>query len=628
MAKTLLILHLLAAVLLTYAVCALCLPPCPPCNSTIVPYPLSTTDTCGDLSYRIRCAAAAGTLLFDSSNNTYRITSISPSNQRLTVAPSHFLPNTCVAADLPTNGLQLDPSAPFNITSGNTIFYLNCSASILNSPLNCTSDSLCHVYVNATDEAGACGVAPCCAFRAGGSTTSYKIRLRQSGCRAYRSFVNLDPGQPVDLWPQPGVELQWVSPPEPTCGGRGDCGSGSSCRPDSNSNRGVNRCFCHSGLRWDPVAGACTRECQDSNGCDKDRTALIAGLTVGLGVALISSIIWFLTYKHHRRIKEEQERLAREREEILNAGGGKTGKIFTGKEIKKATNNFAKDGLLGTGGYGEVYKGILENGAMVAVKCAKLGNTKGTDQVLNEVRILCQVNHKSLVRILGCCVELEQPLLVYEYIPNGTLLEHLQGRSSNSRGLLSWSRRLNIAHATADGLSYLHFSAVPPIYHRDVKSSNILLDEKMSGKVADFGLSRLAHTDMSHISTCAQGTLGYLDPEYYRNYQLTDKSDVYSFGVVLLELLTSQKAIDFNRPSDDVNLAVYVGRLVEEERIMDAVDPLLKEGASDMELETMKALGFLAVGCLEERRQNRPSMKEVLEEIEYIISVTIAKAVE
>ncbi|KAL0402815.1 UNVERIFIED_CONTAM: Wall-associated receptor kinase-like 20 [Sesamum radiatum] len=598
----------------------------PPCGSTSVPYPLSTAPNCGDPSYRIRCVS--GTLLFDSSNNSYPITSISPSNQRLIVAPSSFLPNTCIAADLPSNGFQLNSSAPFNITSSNTIFYLNCSDSILNSPLNCTSNSLCHVYVNATNSASDCVNTACCAFRAGGSTTSYRIRLRQDaqeGCRAYRSFVNLDYGLPVNRWPQPGVELQWVLPREPTCGGQGDCGSGSSCGPDPNSNAGISRCFCNSGLQWDPLNGVCAKECQDPDGCGKDRTALIAGLTAGLGVALISSLIGFLVYRRHRRIKEEQERLTREREEILNAGGGKTAKVFTGKEIKKATNNFAKDRLLGAGGYGEVYKGILEDGTMVAVKCAKLGNSKGTDQVLNEVRILCQVNHKSLVRLLGCCVELEQPLLVYEFIPNGTLLGHLQG---GNRGLLSWKHRLSIAHATAEGLAYLHFSAVPPIYHRDVKSSNILLDEKLNGKVSDFGLSRLAHTDLSHISTCAQGTLGYLDPEYYRNYQLTDKSDVYSFGVVLLELLTSQKAIDFNRPPDDVNLAVYVQRLVEEERIMDAVDPMLKEGASTLELETMKALGFLALGCLEERRQNRPSMKEVAEEIEYIISITAAKAAE
>lgn len=614
------LLLLLAAVLLTCTVPSLSLPTCPPCGSTAVPYPLSTAASCGDPSYKIRCSG--GALVLDSLNNTYAITSISPSTQRLTIAPSSFLPNTCIAADLPTNGLQLNSSAPFNITSSNTIFYLNCSDSILNSPLNCTSSSLCHVYSNASSSAAApCRNIQCCAFRAGGSTTAHRIRAREEGCRAYRSFVNLDPGLPVDRWPQPGVELEWLLPPEPICAAQPDCGSGSTCRSDPNSN-GLRRCFCNSGLEWDPAAGICALECKDRDGCGKDHTALITGLSVGLGVALIAAVIGFFVYRRHQLIKREQDRLTREREAILNAGGGKSAKVFTGKEIKKATDSFAKDRLLGSGGYGEVYKGILGDGTLVAVKCAKIGNAKSTDQVLNEVRILCQVNHRSLVGLLGCCVELEQPLLVYEYIPNGTLLDYLQG---GKRELLGWKRRLSIAHATAEGLAYLHFSAAPPIYHRDVKSSNILLDEKLNGKVSDFGLSRLAHTDMSHISTCAQGTLGYLDPEYYRNYQLTDKSDVYSFGVVLLELLTSQKAIDFNRPPDDVNLAVYVQRLVEEERIMDGVDPSLKEGASTLELETMKALGFLAVGCLEERRQNRPSMKEVAEEIEYIISIAAAK---
>ncbi|MBA0665391.1 hypothetical protein Goklo_005251, partial [Gossypium klotzschianum] len=351
-------------------------------------------------------------------------------------------------------------------------------------------------------------------------------------------------------------------------------------------------------------------------------------LTAGLGTALVAVIIGILLYRRHRRIVEAQERLRKERETILNANnGGKAAKVFTGKEIKKATNNFSKDRILGAGGYGEVYKGILDDGTPVAVKCAKLGNTKGTDQVLNEVRILCQVNHRSLVGLLGCCVELDQPIMVYEFIENGNLLDHLQSPNINDRALLTWTRRLQIARDTAEGLAYLHFSAVPPIYHRDVKSSNILLDVKHNAKVSDFGLSRLAHTDMSHVSTCAQGTLGYLDPEYYRNYQLTDKSDVYSFGVVLLELLTSQKAIDFNRDADDVNLAIYVKRMTDEEKLMDVIDPILKEKASPLEIDTMKALGFLALSCLEERRQSRPSMKEVTEEIEYIICIATGKTV-
>ncbi|KAK9913606.1 hypothetical protein M0R45_037416 [Rubus argutus] len=618
-------LRLLAAALLLLLTCAwsgLSIQLCPDCGNTTVPYPFSTSPTCGDQSYKISCNA--GSLLFDTLNNSYPITSISPSTQRLVVRPSSFVSNTCVTSDMIHQGIQLNESLPFNVTSSNTILYLNCTDTLLRSPLNCTSSSLCHTYVNNTNAVGSCQRAPiCCTFRAGGSSTSYMIRVRDSGCSAYTSFVNLDPVLPVNRWPEPGLEIQWVAPREPVCATQADCDGKSVCGSDPLDN-GVRRCFCNSGLLWDPVSGSCV---DDSVG-SKDKTGLIAGLTSGIGASLLAATIAIVLYKRHRRIKEAQDRLTKEREAILNANGGRAAKVFTGKEIKKATNNFSRDLLLGAGGYGEVYKGTLDDGTVVAVKIAKIGNTKGTDQVLNEVRILCQVNHRSLVHLLGCCVELEQPIMVYEYIENGTLLEHLQARKGNGRKLLSWTQRLQIAHDTAEGLAYLHFSAVPPIYHRDVKSSNILLDYKLNAKVADFGLSRLAHTDMSHISTCAQGTLGYLDPEYYRNYQLTDKSDVYSFGVVLLELMSSQKAIDFNRDADDVNLAVYVQRLMAEEKLMDAIDPTLKEEATNLELDTMKALGFLALGCLEERRQNRPSMKEVVGEIEYITSIATAKVVD
>ena len=330
-------------------------------------------------------------------------------------------------------------------------------------------------------------------------------------------------------------------------------------------------------------------------------------------------LVAFFLLRKQRRRRATREKLMKEREEILNANNssGRSARNFTGREIKRATGNFCRSNFLGSGGFGEVFKGTLEDGTVVAVKCAKLGNTKSTEQVLNEVRVLSQVNHRSLVKLLGCCVDLDQPLMVYEFISNGTLFDHLYGGKS----ALPWRRRLNIALQTAEGLAYLHSAAVPAIYHRDVKSSNILLDEKLNAKVSDFGLSRLAESDLSHISTCAQGTLGYLDPEYYRNYQLTDKSDVYSFGVVLLELLTAQKAIDFSRDPEDVNLAVFVKRKVDEERVMEVVDKALLKGATQLSLDTMKAFGFLAVGCLEERRQNRPSMTEVTEEIAYIISI-------
>ncbi|KAG8067676.1 hypothetical protein GUJ93_ZPchr0005g15131 [Zizania palustris] len=615
---------------------------CPPCGSAEVPYPLSTADSCGDPEYRIRCADSTSTLFFDALNGTsYPITSISPASQRLVVSPVPFVsPGACVSVGAPASrGVQLNSSLPFNVSSSNTIMLLNCTELLLRSPLNCSANSLCHVYANATGStASACAPLPlCCTFVAGGSSTSYNIRLGPQSCSAYRSFVGLDPSQPPSTWgSRLGMELQWVTPREPLCRTQTDCedGSAATCADDplSPSDAGtVRRCLCVSGLVWNPLAGACQQnltDCQSTGNCGRSNHApLIAGLVCSVGGALVVAAAGLFACRRQRRIRQARERLAKEREEILNANNssGRTAKNFSGRELKRATANFSRDNLLGVGGYGEVYKGVLADGTLVAVKCAKLGNTKSTDQVLNEVRVLSQVNHRSLVRLLGCCVDLEQPLMVYEFIPNGTLADHLYG-GVVSRPPLPWRQRLVIAHQTAEGIAYLHFSAVPPIYHRDIKSSNILLDGRLDGKVADFGLSRLAEQGLSHVSTCAQGTLGYLDPEYYRNYQLTDKSDVYSFGVVLLELLTSMRAIDFGRGADDVNLAVHVQRAADEERLMDVVDPVLKDGATQLELDTMKALGFLALGCLEERRQNRPSMKEVAEEIEYIINIEAGTA--
>ncbi|KAK1409440.1 hypothetical protein QVD17_35966 [Tagetes erecta] len=410
------------------------------------------------------------------------------------------------------------------------------------------------------------------------------------------------------------VELKWVLPPEPPCKTDACCESSATCRAAID---GSLRCFCKPRFHWDAILGECASVADLTrirpNKIIRLVTTMCSGAILVLSVAYVTIMLI-----RHQRSKEKQKQVAREREEMVTScDGGKSAKIFTIKEIKRATNNFSSSGLLGAGGFGEVYKGVLDCGTMVAVKCAKIGNTRSIDQVLNEVRILWQVNHKNLVQLIGCCIE-KQPLLVYEFIPNRSLFYHLHEKKEQP---LTWSQRLGVAHDTAEGLAYLHFSASRPIYHRDVKSSNILLDHKMKAKVADFGLSRLAHVDLTHVTTCAQGTLGYLDPDYYWNYQLTDKSDVYSFGVLLLEILTSKKAIDFGRPADDVNLASYVKRIVNEERLVDVIDPILMKHAKSLDIDAMKAFGFLAISCLEERRENRPSMKEVSEEIEYIMGV-------
>ncbi|PQQ08527.1 wall-associated receptor kinase-like 20 [Prunus yedoensis var. nudiflora] len=605
---------------------------CPDCGHTWVPYPLSTSPDCGNQQYKVRCNA--GVLWLDTLNSSsYLVTSINPLTQRLIIPPPGLANNvTCMAADFKSQGILLDNSLPFNISSSNTVIGVNCSNEMLTFSQNCSSNSLCHDYVKRNPmAASACGKFPlCCLYKTGGSNNAYKIRVRKERCSAYVSFVNLDTSSgALSSWPEPGVEIMWELPQEPECKLPIDCGDlmNSVCLADRFGQR---RCLCKAGFQWDPINAICHNiECPNWRRCKRRKklAPLIGGLVFAAVAMLIGAIIGSVVYKRRDQnvARSAHFSLTKFREDMLNANNsaGKSAKIFTGKEIQRATNNFSKDNVLGSGGFGEVFKGVLDDGTITAVKRAKPGNTKGMDQILNEVRILCQVNHRSLVKLMGCCLELEQPLLIYKYIRNGTLFEHLHTGNFNTskRVSLTWPMRLTIAHQTAEGLAYLHDSVVPRIYHRNIKSSNILLDDKLNAKVADFGLSRLAMTESSHITTCAQGTLGYLDPEYYLNFQLTDKSDVYSFGVVLLELLTSKKAIDFNRQEEDVNLVVYVKNILREERLMDAIDPRIKEGAGIVELETMKALGSLASACLDERRQNRPSMKEVADEIEYIISI-------
>ncbi|XVE76069.1 hypothetical protein DITRI_Ditri12bG0143200 [Diplodiscus trichospermus] len=593
---------------------------CPSCGTMEVPYPLSTNPNCGDPGYSLRCDSRSQKLYFDALNgSSYLVTRIMASFHRMVVQPSPWLPGKCVTQDMPVSGgLWLNQTLPLNITSSNTIFLFNCSPRLLVSPLNCTPTSLCHQYLESSGLVEAkralqCanGLDPCCTFVAGGMPSAYKIRLHGSGCKAFRSILHLDPEKPADKWEE-GLEIQWAPPPEPVCKSQPDCSGASKCLPTGENE--LFRCLCNKGYNWDPVLGTCLRKKKD--------TRASVSLKVSIGVisfftlALVTAAI---TFRKPWR-NSNQAKLTKAREDLLKSNnGGKPAKMFRLKEVKKATNDFSRDRFLGSGGFGEVYKGELPDGVIVAVKSAKVGSIKSTQQVLNEVGILSQVNHKNLVRLLGCCMEAEQPLMIYEFISNGTLHDHLHGKYST---FLDWKTRLKIALQTAEALAYLHSAAYNPIYHRDVKSTNILLDDDFNAKVSDFGLSRLASPGLSHVSTCAQGTLGYMDPEYYRNYQLTDKSDVYSYGVVLLELLTSQRAIDFSRDQDDVNLAIYVIQRASNGAIMEVVDQrLLGEEPSDNMLKSFKMFSELAFACLKEKKADRLSMKDVVQHLQSIIQI-------
>ncbi|XP_078155831.1 leucine-rich repeat receptor protein kinase HPCA1-like isoform X2 [Carex rostrata] len=291
----------------------------------------------------------------------------------------------------------------------------------------------------------------------------------------------------------------------------------------------------------------------------------------------------------------------------------KGARMFTFEEVKKCTNNFAETNEIGGGGYGLVYRGTLGNGQLVAVKRAQEGSSQGSNEFRTEIELLSRVHHRNLVSLVGFCFDKGEQMLIYEYVPNGTLKDSLSGKSGVH---LDWRRRLRVALGAAKGISYLHELADPPIVHRDIKSSNCLLDENLNAKVSDFGLSKSHGVDGTGlITTQVKGTMGYLDPEYYMTQQLTNKSDVYSFGVLLLELITGKKPLERGR---------YIVREVQ--NLFDRSKDLCNlKNLLDPSLGFTTSVGgfeqyiSLALRCVDETSADRPTMSEVVNEIEKIM---------
>jgi serine/threonine protein kinase len=344
-----------------------------------------------------------------------------------------------------------------------------------------------------------------------------------------------------------------------------------------------------------------------------------AAILTGLGGGLLTLFCFKRGKKRNQFTRRNIEALGNMKDFLLASSDGEsTTTLFSFRELEKATNRFADEHKVGTGGHGTVYKGMLETGLTVAVKKTNHVDISGSQQFLNEVLVLSQVNHRNLVKLHGCCLETEIPILVYEYVPNGNLSEHLRGEKPGTH--LNWAKRMQIAIETAEAISYLHSAASPPIYHRDVKSANILLDHTFGVKVSDFGISRLMNQpDATHVSTAVQGTPGYLDPEYFHSYHLTEKSDVYSFGVILLELVTSKYPLDFNREEKEVNLTAMCVPQIKKGNVDAIVDPKLLNAEDYAETRhEIEGVANLATHCLAAQRDDRPCMKQVTEELHHI----------
>jgi hypothetical protein len=304
---------------------------------------------------------------------------------------------------------------------------------------------------------------------------------------------------------------------------------------------------------------------------------------------------------------------------------------FSLEVLLQATGNFSEDNKIGTGSFGSVYHATLDDGREVAIKRAEISTyapyairreEDKDNAFLNELEALSRLNHKNLVRLLGFCEDSNERVLVYEFMQNGTLHDHLHRLQTSP--LMSWAKRIKAALDAARGIEYLHVYAVPPIIHRDIKSSNILLDATWTAKVSDFGLSQMGPADEdSHLSLRAAGTVGYMDPEYYRLAQLTTKSDVYSFGVLLLEMLSGYKAIHKNEIGVPRNVVDFVAPYILQDQIHRVLDPHVPP-PTPYEIEAVAYVGYVAVDCVNPEGRDRPTMTEIVHCLERALATCLA----
>ncbi|XP_057514289.1 LOW QUALITY PROTEIN: wall-associated receptor kinase-like 22 [Actinidia eriantha] len=631
------------------------------CGNVVIPYPFGIGANCSfDEGFVVTC------------NDTFNppkpfIKSMNLEVLQISINGTVQVNNPVITSNCPgrTNGLDLFLEFPFSFSDTyNRFTAMGCNnlALITRQDTIITGCmSICNV--SSTLETGCFGIS-CCQTTIppflkfiNASLRSIDPNKDQNDCK-YAFMVDHQWFRDKDIYAARDMEyvpavLDWTI--NGTCINGTNSSTGSFCGANAYCSRNQtwsSRCYCESGYEGNPYLSSgcqdidecaepslnrCERFCLNTPGgyncscpggylsfgysCLKlpnnnSRTKVIVlGTCSGLGVLLLLLGGWWLRQEVNRRketkLKEKFFKrnggLLLQQQLLSDKGNLETAKLFTSKELEKATDNYNRNRILGHGGQGTVYKGMLTDGRIVAIKKSKILDEGKLGQFINEVVILSQVNHRNVVKLIGCCLETEVPMLVYEFIPNGTLFHYI--REQNEEFPLSWDLRLRIASEVAGALSYLHSAAAIPIYHRDIKSTNILLDEKYRAKVSDFGISRSISQDQTHLTTKVQGTFGYLDPEYFQSSQFTDKSDVYSFGVVLVELLTGEKPILPPRLEECRSLASHFILSMEENRLFDILDSRVrKEGGK----EEILAVANLANRCLDLNGKKRPTMREIV----------------
>ncbi|KAG6510974.1 LEAF RUST 10 DISEASE-RESISTANCE LOCUS RECEPTOR-LIKE PROTEIN KINASE-like 1.2 [Zingiber officinale] len=542
---------------------------------------------CGYSSFKVTCKNNSYTPVTTFIDREFYLIDIFYDNRSLILTSVEFLDQQC-------------PLPYANLTTNTTFYPLSVS------PLNTEVYFLlnCSDHNNLTEN----GVIPIdCQSTAyfGGEYDSNRFRSQRdfadAGCTLYiEPAHNYSRGDSFNETLSKGWLLSWSAVDcDPCLQSGGRCGF--------NESTAKFMCICADGVHVNTCGRSHNRRLQ-----------IVIGVLGASGVVSALLCGCFLYKKHKKRSKYLiQDAIFKPhlKDSDIDSARLQT-HLFSYDELLQATNRFNAANELGDGGFCTVYKGTLQDGRTIAVKRLYENNCRRLEQFVNEIEILSRLRHQNLVSLYGCSSPHSQGLLlVYEFVPNGTVADHLHGHRANE-GILTWPMRLNIAIEAADALAYLH-AVNPPIIHRDVKTCNILLDSNFHVKVADFGLSRLFPKDVTHVSTAPQGTPGYMDPEYHQYYQLTNKSDVYSFGVVLVELISSKPAVDMGRNRSEINLSSMAVTKIQNGDLEQLVDARLYQ--SDQATRKMMTMAAeVAFRCLQTDGDMRPSIKEVLDSLRTI----------
>ncbi|CAD6267176.1 unnamed protein product [Miscanthus lutarioriparius] len=622
------------------------------CGSTSVPYPFGFS---GDCPIRLDCNATSSTPLLVTNNTAdapYPITSFNSSTSTFVVSVAPSCRRTVREAQASLTG------ACYGVSSHTGLFLRGgrCRLPAASSSCSVSDEVLSSLFPTAqcggrgNDSASTCVASPPPAPNSTVAATAEEEgrflflqwkKVDDAGCEDVTSAVYAyTPPEGVASVEFGVAELGWWL--DGRCNSTSAnanatvvrCAQNATCHDfETPSGAWGHRCACVDWMSGDGFAAG--DGCHFGVGSSKKKVFLIApGVLAGVAAAAGALLLWRLQCRRRKAGRSSSERLEAIR--LLSEAATSSGvPVYSYAEIARATNSFSHTHRLGTGAYGTVYVGKLPGSssssapaALVAIKRLRCRLHHHDDDaaaeaalLLNEIKLISSVSHPNLVRLLGCCLDRGEQVLVYEYVPNGTLSQHLLA-SGGRTSRLTWRARLGVAAETAAAIAYLH-GMRPPIFHRDVKSSNILLDGALRPKLADFGLSRAVdrlEAARSHVSTAPQGTPGYVDPEYHQNFHLSDKSDVYSFGVVLLELITAMKVVDFDRPPAEVNLASLALDRIGKGRVGEIVDPALLGGGDGEEwvMGSVRHVSELAFRCLAFQKDVRPSMSEVAAELHRI----------